>query len=384
MALEKKIIAFEELPDYLKTKESVLKALKTSITQLDWSKLPSRFQSDVDCAYACFDQSPFNILEAWNCLSRDCIWQWVAQKLSKAAAVDDYWTADRVPDWVRRDQDLLLRIVPIVPEAVLCADTSEWDEDYVKALLEANPMTMPCFSHELDESLSKVVWSEAPLNSYLAAMSSDKASFGSLCDTIPDRVAQDPGFILAWVRLGGPIRSWIYCETLQSEDVFLAFARNHPNYSYDTTIGFSRLPTHLRQSLKFRDKLLELTHAANFYERYQEEDLADVDFDIQARALGDFRRLRGLFDYVDLMDCVSEKLEMLQRFILALCGMTRSSSPLHQLSGDPGIRRHIASFSDIPVSCEFFQAATNMEYNVFHPYTRPIKFRFGNDDYPEE
>ena len=55
----------------------------------------------------------------------------------------DYWTTDRVPDWVRRDQDLLLEIVPVVPSVVFCADASEWDEDYVKALLDANPLSMP-------------------------------------------------------------------------------------------------------------------------------------------------------------------------------------------------------------------------------------------------
>jgi len=49
-----------------------------------------------------------------------------------------------------------------------------------------------------------------------------------------------------------------------------------------------------------------------------------------------------------LIDYVSEQLMLLQRFFVVLCGIKRPSSPLHRLGGDPGIRRHIASFLDIP------------------------------------
>ena len=68
VALERGVVSFEELPEHLKTNESVLMALQIGRKQLDWFKLPTRYQSDEDCAIACFEQSPYNNVKAWKCV----------------------------------------------------------------------------------------------------------------------------------------------------------------------------------------------------------------------------------------------------------------------------------------------------------------------------
>jgi len=165
--------------------------------------------------------------------------------------VHHYWTADRVPDWVRRDRDLLLEIVETVPAAVSFADTGEWDEEYVKMLLDTNPLALEHFSHELEASLSKIIWSETPLQKYLVAMrqkeilakKDDENSFKSLATRIPERAREDPDFVLAWIGLGERICGWMSSETLLNEEIFLAFARRHPQYSCQGALGYKRLPS---------------------------------------------------------------------------------------------------------------------------------------------
>jgi len=85
MTLENQIIIFEELPEHLKTKESVLKALKNDRKDMHWFQLPTQFMHDEDIAYACFEQSPFYIIDAQELVSRDGIWKWVFPNLSRAA-----------------------------------------------------------------------------------------------------------------------------------------------------------------------------------------------------------------------------------------------------------------------------------------------------------
>jgi len=104
--------------------------------------------------------------------------------------------------------------------------------------------------------------------------------------------------------------------------------------------------------------------------------MVDLDFAIQARAMGDFRSFDGLLDTADLAAYFTKTLEIFQRFFVVLCGMTRPWRSWHS-------QANRILFGYTPAFAISAKAAANMEYDVFHPYTRARKYRFRHCSYME-
>jgi len=62
-------------------------------------------------------------------------------------------------------------------------------------------------------------------------------------------------------------------------------------------------------------------------------------------------------------------------FKIVLCGSKMQSSPFYALGGYDPVLRLIGSYLALPVPSCFLQAAANMGFRVFRPYSRK-KYRF--------
>jgi len=63
-------------------------------------------------------------------------------------------------------------------------------------------------------------------------------------------------------------------------------------------------------------------------------------------------------------------------FKVILCGMSMPGSSLYRICGAESIRRHIGSYLGFSFPSVYFQAAVNIGFDLFWPFSRPKKFAF--------
>jgi len=367
-ALNARVMAFDDLPSSVRQKHVVLDALKNK--RCLWSDLSEDYQRDADFAIACLSRRVLpKVLRV--ATDKDALWEEVFRRREEIAMLVSplCLTPRLVPPSVSKSQDRILTLVRIFPHAAQCGHESIFDQQFMRKLMETCPQVLQNLpSWREDNPLKDMVWNEEFLQMYVKKMN----TMTPLRDFIPRSRWNNAAFAKTWVRLGGPIVSDMP-EAVRTEELFLLYARLHPEFHVQHEKCFFVMPDKLRKSMRLCSELQDHTNSDNFLMVFDTEIRDNWKVALKAHALASV--IFVVDDYESFRSSIEAHLDIFQKFFQTiLCGRTRESCPSSAL--DEGTIRMIASFLFQPSGPHFFQAARNLGYETFHPYVMEHSIKF--------
>jgi len=360
------ICRFEKLPDRLKTKRVVLKAIREN--RLDWCDLSTDRKRDVDYLVASPKPSDFSYgMDTVEDKSK--LWEWVKANAGYCCIPKEYWTTSHVPLSATTNAGLLLEIIRKSAHAMHCVDKSLCTEEFLTQALQINPLVLGFLPWKIEGHLADVVWNRDTLLAFAKA----GGVLRLIRESVPAKQWRIPEFLRAWARGGGSLM--FLGRLIDDEEVFLEFARRHPNKDGAIIEGFAFMGDELKTSVPFCRRLLDETHAGNCFDFFDDSVTERFDIKLQAYSKSlDFREYNGF----RLSPPLKSALNDFKGFFYAvLCSSKREGSPMRRL--DDLAKRTIGSFLGVPVGPNFFQAAANLDVLDFPPFATEESYKFTNE-----